>query len=141
MRGPRDGKPEGVVPSVARLSLATVTVIIGQLTTVAKRQLTSDSLREESRSMSCVRSQGRRGPISRRLPCRALPQMGLLVSAVAVLRSPLRLCHPLAAGLVAAALAGALTGPPALAWFLPVLWLKLIGGHAVRMLVVSRQAA
>jgi hypothetical protein len=44
----------------------------------------------------------------------------------------------LAAGLVAAAaVAGALTGPPALAWFLPVLWLKLIGGHAVRMMVAS----
>jgi hypothetical protein len=57
----------------------------------------------------------------------------LLVSAMAVLRAPLPLRRPVAAGLVAtAALAGALTGPPSLAWFLPVLWLKLILGHAVR---------
>ncbi|MFZ1864410.1 MAG: hypothetical protein WAU39_09330 [Polyangiales bacterium] len=64
--------------------------------------------------------------------------LALMGSAVAVLRAPLRLCRPLAAGLVAAAaVAGALTGPPALAWFLPVLWLKLIGGHAVRMMVAS----
>jgi len=56
----------------------------------------------------------------------------LLGSAAAVLRSPGYLKRPVAAGLVAgAAVAGALTGPPALAWFLPVLWLKLIAGHAV----------
>jgi hypothetical protein len=58
--------------------------------------------------------------------------LALLLSAVAVLRAPRDLRRPIAAGLVAgAAVAGALTGPPALAWFLPVLWLKLIAGHAI----------
>jgi hypothetical protein len=59
--------------------------------------------------------------------------LALLVSAAMVLRVPPYLQRPVAAGLVAAAaVAGALTGPPVLAWFLPVLWLKLIAGHAVR---------
>jgi hypothetical protein len=67
------------------------------------------------------------------VPYLIIASVALLASAALVLWLPLYLRRPVAALLTVCALvAGPLTSPPVLAWFLPVLWLKLIMGHATR---------